>query len=94
MANRIRECSIGEAVTDHVHQEHTVKANCASTTNGAYLCVTHGQAYRRNFDWAEHLRRGEHAIAWYCFDHGPEPMGNPDASDAEVLAAANKALRS
>jgi hypothetical protein len=51
--------------------EFTVKESCGVST-GQWFCVTHMEAFRNNIEKDFHISKGEHRLAWMCFEHGPE----------------------
>lgn len=52
-------------------EELTVGPSCGEN-HGVWYCVTHGQAFRNQFEKDGHIRKGQHTMAWGCLTHGPE----------------------
>lgn len=51
--------------------DFTVAESCGENA-GQWYCVTHGEAFRNNWDKDSHIRAGAHTLAWVCIEHGPE----------------------
>lgn len=39
---------------------------------GHWICITHDVGFRNNLETTAHTHDGEHLMAWWCSEHGPE----------------------
>lgn len=56
---------------DHVPFVLDVVESCGSN-NGLWYCVTHDVSFPNQLAKDSHIERGDHKLAWLCYEHGPE----------------------
>jgi hypothetical protein len=68
--SKVNPASEGTTFTILGH-EYTVGPKCVMN-NGTWFCITHTKGFANQMEKDSHIHRGDHVLAWMCWEHGPE----------------------
>lgn len=74
MTGTVRPVKVGESIPYPSGSETvgvTAEPSCGAS-NGRWYCCTHTEGFANQFQKDSHIARGDHVLAWVCFEHGPE----------------------
>ena len=52
-------------------EEHIIKESCKGI-GGQWYCITHDKFFTNQAEKDAHISKGDHVLAWNCFQHGLE----------------------
>jgi hypothetical protein len=70
MSNSVEPAPEGTTFTAAGH-EQIVAPKCG-TNVGTWFCITHLRGFTNQMEKDSHIHRGDHVLAWMCWEHGPE----------------------
>jgi hypothetical protein len=68
---RVRKARVGE-VSVISGETYAVKPTKCELNEGYWRCITHEEGFTNGLQKDFHIGRGDHTLAWVCYEHGLE----------------------